>query len=121
MKKFLIAAVAASLVGTPAVAQPFRGDQVRTKVVQNQRGQLVQKVTVRQGDRRDIRQQQRRWAKGQRFDRNQAVNYRVIQSPRAYRLQNAPRGYRWVQSGNDAVMIGITSGIVAAVMANIIR
>jgi Ni/Co efflux regulator RcnB len=120
MKKFLIAAVAASLVGTPAVAQPLRGDTVRTKVVQNHRGQVIKTVTVRRDDRRGF-QQQRRWAKGQRFDRNRATNYRVIQSPRAYRLQNAPRGYHRVQSGNDAVMIGITSGIVAAVMANIIR
>ena len=133
MKKFLIAALAASLVGTPAMAQPFRGDAVRTKVVQNGRGQVVKKVTVRQDRRGDtvrkvtVRQnprgfqQQRRWAKGQRFDRRYATNYRVIQSPRAYRLYDAPRGYRWVRSGDDAVMVGIASGIVGAVIANIIR
>lgn len=119
MKKFLIAALAASLVGTPAMAQPLRGDAVRTTVVQNGRGQVVKKVTVKR-DRADLRQQ-RRWAKGQRFDRRYATNYRVIQSPRAYRLQNAPRGYQWVQSGNDAVMVAIATGIVGAVISGVIR
>ena len=38
-----------------------------------------------------------------------------------YRLYNAPRGYHWVRSGNDAVLVGITSGIIAAIMANAIR
>jgi Ni/Co efflux regulator RcnB len=32
-----------------------------------------------------------------------------------------PRGYRWVRNGNDAVLIGITSGIVASVIAGAIR
>jgi Ni/Co efflux regulator RcnB len=36
-------------------------------------------------------------------------------------LRDAPRGYRWVQSGNDAVLVGITSGIIASVLAGAIR
>ncbi|HEY9091981.1 RcnB family protein [Parasphingorhabdus sp.] len=62
----------------------------------------------------------KRWAKGQRFDRRYANNYRVINNPRAYRLSNAPRGHQWVQSGNDAVLIAITSGIIGAVIGNAI-
>lgn len=61
-----------------------------------------------------------RWSKGQRFNSRIATNYRVISNPRAYRLKNAPRGQRWVQSGNSAVLIGISSGIVSAVIANAI-
>ena len=45
----------------------------------------------------------------------------MIGSPRAYRLHDAPRGYRWVQSGNDAVLIGITTGIIASVIANAVN
>jgi Ni/Co efflux regulator RcnB len=67
------------------------------------------------------KQQDHRWNKGQRFDRRYARDYKVIGSPRMYRLYNAPRGYHWVQSGHDAILVGITSGIIAAVMANAIR
>ncbi|MEP2990889.1 MAG: RcnB family protein [Parasphingorhabdus sp.] len=62
-----------------------------------------------------------RWSKGQRFNRRIATNYRTINNPRAYRLKNAPHGQRWVRSGNDAVLIGITSGIVSAVIADALR
>jgi len=33
-------------------------------------------------------------------------------------LHAAPRGYRWVRSGNDAVLVAITSGIIGALVAN---
>src|SRR3546814_5725121 len=59
-----------------------------------------------------------KWAKGQRFDRRHASNYRVIDSPRAYHLRPAPRGHQWVRSGNDAVLIAIGSGIISAIIAN---
>ncbi len=67
-----------------------------------------------------VKQNHRNWSKGQRFDRRYATNYRVINNPRDYRLSNAPRGYQWVRSGNDAVLIGITSGIIGAVIGNAI-
>ncbi|CAO1649111.1 RcnB family protein [Parasphingorhabdus sp. NYA22] len=67
-----------------------------------------------------VKQNHRNWAKGQRFDRRYATNYRVINNPRDYRLSNAPRGYQWVRSGNDAVLIGLTSGIIGAVIGNAI-
>ena len=71
--------------------------------------------------RQDVRQNQfqaRRWNRGERFDSRYASNYRVIANPRAYRLNAAPRGYRWVQSGNDAVLVALTSGLIGAVLAN---
>jgi Ni/Co efflux regulator RcnB len=30
---------------------------------------------------------------------------------------SSPRGYRWVRNGNDALLIGITSGVIASVIA----
>jgi Ni/Co efflux regulator RcnB len=59
--------------------------------------------------------------KGERFDRRRAPNYAVVDYHRYRRLGPPPRGYRWVRSGNDAVLIGITSGIVASVIAGAIR
>lgn len=35
-----------------------------------------------------------------------------------YHLRQPPHGYEWVQDGNQFVLIAITSGIIAAVIAN---
>jgi len=121
MKKFIIAALAASVLTTPLMAQPFDGHNDRNRMEQrhDDRGRNDQRFDNRRGQ--DQRAEYRRWNRGERFDSRRATNYRVISSPRAYRLHDAPRGYRWVQSGNDAVLVGITSGIIAAVMANSFR
>lgn len=112
MKKFIIAALAASIVATPVMAAPYQNHG------NNDRGRVEQ----RNDHRADQRQNQyRRWNKGERFDARRAQNYRVITNYRSYHLREAPRGYRWVRSGNDAVLIGITSGIIASVLANAIR
>jgi len=132
VKKFIIAAVAASVLATPVLAAPSdRHDDRGDRYSQNDRDgrnyrnvhvdRRVQKQVVIRHDNRRGPAQYRSWNRGDRFDNRYARNYRVISSPRAYRLYDAPRGYRWVQSGNDAVLVGITSGIIASVMANMIR
>ena len=129
-KKIILAGVAASVVAVPAAAAPFGRSDYRgndrgrvervqtTRVVQRANGRQV--IKVRQVQQRNFRQANRNWRKGERFDSRYASSYRVIANPRAYRLHDAPRGYRWVQSGNDAVMVAITSGIIGAVLANIL-
>ncbi|MDB5683545.1 MAG: hypothetical protein JWM75_1243 [Sphingomonas bacterium] len=136
MKKFLIAAVAASVLATPVLAAPYqgrddhrggraeqndRGAQSRDQGQYRNRGQVQKRVVIHKKEVRRQQAQYRSWHKGDRFDSRYARNYRVISSPRAYRLHDAPRGYRWVQSGNDAVLIGITSGVIASILANVIR
>lgn len=59
--------------------------------------------------------------KGERFDRGRAPNYAVVDYHRYRRLSPPPRGYHWVRSGNDAVLVAITTGIVASVIAGAIR
>ncbi len=106
MKKFAIALIAASFLSGPVLAQPPRHDDHRPgakKVV------VHKTVTYRNN-----------WRKGERFDNRYARNYRVVEA-RRYHLKAPPRGYRWVQSGNDAVLIGITSGIISSVIAGAIR
>jgi len=122
MKKFaLIAGALASVLSTSAMAAPaYNGHDNRS---------APQRVEQRGDDRgrddvRQTRTQQNanhKWNKGDRFDSRQARNYRVIAQPKAYGIKQAPKGHRWVQSGNDAILIGITSGVVAAVLANVIR
>jgi Ni/Co efflux regulator RcnB len=63
-------------------------------------------------------QRYRHFGKGQRFDSRYARNYRQINNPRAYGLRDAPRGQHWVQSGNDALLVGLVGGVIGAVIAN---
>jgi len=118
MKKFILGLVAATMVATPALAAApiqHRGYETqRTLVTHRVNGTTVVKQTQRGG-------QYRNWRKGQRFDSRYARNYRQIDYRRYHGLRTPPRGYRYVQSGNDAVLVGITSGIIAAVFANAIR
>src|SRR5438874_5891644 len=122
LSKIVLSATAAAsvLAAVPASAQSFgyndgrgRTEQVRTRTVVRQ--------DVRQMGRQDYRQNQfqaRRWNRGERFDSRYAQNYRVITNPRAYRLHDAPRGYRWVRSGNDAVLVAVASGLIGAIIGN---
>src|SRR3546814_19073772 len=58
----------------------------------------------------------RTWARGQRFDYRYAPRYRVVNNYRGYnRLYTPPRGYHWVQSGNDAVLVAIASGLIGEI------
>lgn len=109
MKKFILAAVAATMVASPALAAaPQHHNQPQRVVVVKKQ---VYKTPQYRGH----------WRKGERFDYRQARNYRQIDYRRYRGLRAPPRGYRYVQSGNDAVLVGITSGIIAAVFANMIR
>ena len=120
MKKFIIAALAASVAITPVIAGPRDNDNNRGRMEQSNR-QVTKKIVVVKQNNRQAQKQYRKWAKGQRFDRRYAQNYRVVASPRQYRLNAPPRGYYWVQSGNDAVLVGVTSGIIASVLSGVIR
>ena len=123
MKKLILAFAGASvaltgLAATPASAADF-GNHNRGRYEQVQKRQVVRnRVVVNNRFQNNSRYQAHRWQRGQRFDQRYAMNYRVISNPYAYHLRQAPRGYRWVQSGNDAVLLAITSGIIGAVLAN---
>jgi Ni/Co efflux regulator RcnB len=113
MKKFLLSAVAATLVAAPIMAAvpAEAAPRHQTTVVKHKaNGRTV--VT-----KRTVRQTPRHWQRGQRFDHRYASNYRVVTNYRSYhRLYTPPRGYHWVRSGNDAVLVAITSGLIGAVI-----
>ncbi len=65
-------------------------------------------------------QRYRNWARGQRFDSRYARNYQVVnnwQQYRGRRLYAPPRGYHWVRSGNDAVLVAVAGGLIGAVLS----
>ena len=114
MKKLIIAVPAASALATPVLASPQNGHHDdRGRIEQNQRGSnraVVQRTVVVRQDARRPQPQYRNWQRGQWFESRYASNYRVLSNPRQYRLKDAPRGYRWVQSGNDAGWWGSPAG-----------
>jgi Ni/Co efflux regulator RcnB len=122
MKKVLIAALATTLVASPIVAAAPAEAQVR-QTQQTVRYKpngtvVVKKQTVRQAPARA--NYRAKWYKGQRFNRAEARNYRQINDWRQYRsrrLYAPPRGYQWVQSGNDAVLVAVASGLIGAVLS----
>ena len=120
MKKFVMAALAASfaitpMVAAPASAAPDRHDQRHTTVVRHEPGRtVVVNRTVNRGP------QYRNWRRGERFDYRQARNYQRINDWRGYRgrhLYAPPRGYYWARSGNDAVLVAAAGGLIGAVLA----
>jgi Ni/Co efflux regulator RcnB len=126
MKKFLIAAIATTLVASPIVAAApaeAQSRQTERTVKYKPNGKVVvkQRTVTRQNYRQPVRQSYRsNWRKGERFDRQQARNYRQVSNWQQYknrRLYAPQRGQQWVQSGNDAVLISVASGVVAAVLA----
>lgn len=63
----------------------------------------------------------KKWRKGERFNQRNARYYSQVDYRKYRGLRAPPRGYRWVRSDNDAVLIAISSGIIASVIANAIR
>lgn len=119
MKKFILGAVAAAMLASPIAIAPASAAPQRTvtkvKVKPNGRT-VVTERTVRAPARANYH----RWNRGQRFDARYAQNYRVVsnwQQYRGRRLYAPPRGYHWVRSGNDAVLVAITGGLIGAVLA----
>lgn len=130
MKTFLMSAIAATLVAAPVMAtaadaQAYRQNaRTVTTVKQKPNGRtVVTQRTVARPQARTVTRTVYRdtWRRGERFDRARARNYRVIDYRQYRGLRAPPRGYRYVRSGNDAVLIGVTSGIVAAVLSGVIR
>ena len=141
MKKIVLALAGASvaltgLVAAPASAAEFgrhdrgRAEQTQTrtfeagrnfaqnrKYAQNRSYEQSKNYTANRFVMND-RFQGRNWQRGERFDRSYATNYTVISDPYYYNLQPAPYGYRWVRSGNDAVLVAIASGIIGALVGN---
>ena len=63
----------------------------------------------------------KKWRKGERFNQRNARNYQQVDYRKYRGLRAPPRGYRWVRSDNDAVLVAISSGVIASVIANAIR
>jgi Ni/Co efflux regulator RcnB len=101
MKRLLLATVALSLLAAPAAfAQPqdfHHRDHRPTHVVKK-------KVIVKKT----------RWQRGHRLPRGQ--HYVVVKDYGRYHLRRPPHGQHWVRVDNQYLLVGITSGIIAALV-----
>lgn len=111
MKKVLLSLAAATTV----LAVPVSASAAD---YHNHGSRYEQRYDRHDNGSRYTNQRDHRFAKGQRFDSRYARNYRQINNPRAYGLRDAPRGQHWVQSGNDALLVGLVGGVIGAVIAN---
>lgn len=117
MKKFLMSLATTTMLVAPLVAAA-PADAAQRRVVTTVRHQPGRTVV----NRRVVTRQPayRNWRRGQRFNYRYARNYRVVNNWQAYRgrrLYAPPRGYHWVRSGNDAVLVAVTGGLIGAVLA----
>ena len=54
--------------------------------------------------------------RGSRLPSEYRHPYYVVDDWRGHRLSHPPRGYHWVQTGPDYVLVAITSGIIAQIL-----
>lgn len=129
MKKLILAVAAATVVLAPvasASAAPVQNRYVVQKANKANKRVVRQNRQIVRQNRQIVRQnqriQQRQWAKGQRYDRRYAQHDRVIDY-RQYRgrhLYAPPSGYQWRQSGDDAVLVAVATGLIGAVLGGVL-
>jgi Ni/Co efflux regulator RcnB len=104
MKSFLLAAISTALV-IPTIAAPAFAKDNRP----DNHGQVSRVAPHHQ------------FKRGEKFDRRNATNYREVNYRSYKRLKVPPRGYHWVQSGNDALLVAVSSGVIASIVAGTFR
>jgi len=56
--------------------------------------------------------------KGGRLPPNYRSNQYVVNDWRGHHLNAPPRGYHWVQTGNDYVLAAVATGLIASILLN---
>jgi len=125
MKKFILAIMASSLIATQVLAAPNQSQHSQSQYGQPRQAQASHgqsqkaKVPAKVPAKTPVKAHQ--WKQGERFDRSKATSYRVISNPCAHKLQTAPNGYRWVQSGTDALLVRLSNNLISSVVTGAIR
>jgi Ni/Co efflux regulator RcnB len=58
------------------------------------------------------------WYRGGRLPPQYNSRYYVVDDWRGHHLSAPPRGYHWVQAGNDYVLAAIATGVIASILLN---
>ena len=118
MKKVLLVATAAltALSGTVASAQSY-DRQDRREDRQERRQERREDRQERREDRREYRQ----WARGQHLPAQYRSGSYIVSDYDRYGLAAPRPGYQYVRSGNNVLLTAIASGLIGAVIANVLN
>ncbi|PSJ60504.1 RcnB family protein [Kumtagia ephedrae] len=131
MKRLILSALALSMLAVPAAQAAERhGSREEYRKVQKYHApkhdsrhfdrrdsrHVERKEVIRRGDKVVVRKVERhRWVKGHRVPEWQRKH--VVRDYGRYGLHRPGPGQRWVKVDNDYLLIGITSGIIAGLIA----
>jgi Ni/Co efflux regulator RcnB len=105
MKRLMLATVALSLLAAPAAfAQPQNYHNQRPHHSHVVKKKVVTKRVVKKTH----------WQRGHRIPHGQ--RYTVVRDYGRYHLRRPPHGQHWVRVDNQYLLVGITSGIIAALV-----
>lgn len=107
MKTIFAGALALSLLAGTAASAAHHGDNDRHDNG-NHYGQRAQ------NGHHDNRQH---WRQGQRLPSNYRTRAHYVDY-RQHHLRQPPRGYQWVQADNNYVLVALTTGLIASIIAN---
>ena len=89
---------------------------------QRNNGRYDQRNNGRHDQRNDRHDVQRgagpdhKWVRGSRVPQQyRGYNY-VVNDWRGHRLSAPPRGYQWIQNGNDYLLVAIATGVIASLV-----
>lgn len=111
MKRILLATIALSMLATPA-AYAQQGHHDRDRDHRGPSYQQQQRYDQSHRGPQVKKQKRHHWSKGQRVPkeyRNGRVDHR------RHNLKAPPRGYQWVENDGQYLMIGIATGLIAAI------
>lgn len=126
-RKLITAAVLAAMLGVTGAASAQRHDNDRRN------GPDFSRHDERRNDRNDYRHDDRRddrrdhrdhrgagprhdLYKGGRLPPEYRSRQYVVNDWHSHRLSAPPRGYHWVQTGSDYVLVAITTGVIAGLL-----
>ena len=129
MKRFFLSAVAAAMLATTGAYADNRPVVREVQYTQNHQGHAVRrdrkvviekkvvkrKVVERRAEQRKVVTKKQRWGKGQRMS-----DWRKREAVRDYRrhgLRQPGRNQQWIRVDNSYILIGVTSGIIASILA----
>jgi Ni/Co efflux regulator RcnB len=119
MKRFILTAIAASMLATTgayADQRPYAREQGQFQVAQDyskHRKSFKQQKHVKKQDVR--RHQQKRWGKGQRMQ--DWKRHGAVRDYHRHGLRKPGRGQQWIKVDNDYLLIAISSGVIAGILA----
>ena len=58
------------------------------------------------------------WYRGDRLPYEYRTRHYVVDDWRSHHLYAPPRGYQWVQSGGDYLLVAVATGIIASILLN---